>query len=327
VKAADWQGNLGDFEKAEASETTVGELWGWACSDQRHEFHQALAAIAGATSGLHTQRPTDSRLDALATRPGTVAWSRAILAMRDGRPVHAVDGAALHRDDGYLGWLQTQGTPPGGSWEIHGADPWLKHPFGQSIYFESPEAAARAVPVLDHACRIISAWRPALASEMMRICKAVQFVRDPSAHPDKIVSFSDNSVPGALFVSVYRGDSLIDPYDLADSLIHESRHQKLYLLERVTPLVAPTTQKVMSPWREELRPPSGLFHAVFVFIELRRFWRHVLANGGVQIKARATSQLDDTQRNLAAGFATLAQCPLTKAGRDLAAVLEAEMAH
>ena len=75
---------------------------------------------------------------------------------------------------------------------------------------------------------------------MRLACRAIQFVRDPLAHPEKIVSFSDNSVPGARYGSVWQGDRLIDPYDLADSLVHEHRHQKLYLLERLAPTVEAT---------------------------------------------------------------------------------------
>src|SRR3546814_11828905 len=100
-------------------------------------------------------------------------------------------------------------------------------------------------------------WRPALAIELRQACRAIQFVRDPLAHPEKIVSFSDNSVPGALYVSVWQGDRLIDPYDLADSLVHEYRHQKLYLLERIAPTVQMTDVAVVSPWREDLRPPRS----------------------------------------------------------------------
>jgi len=97
---------------------------------------------------------------------------------------------------------------------------------GPAIYFENEEVAAQARPVVAQALEIIERWRPALASEIRKACRAIQFVRDPTAHPDKIVSFSDNVVPGALFVSVIQEGGLIDPYDLADSLVHEHRHQK-----------------------------------------------------------------------------------------------------
>src|SRR3546814_20739075 len=122
-------------------------------------------------------------------------------------------------------------------------------------------------------------WRPALAIELRQACRAIQFVRDPLAHPEKIVSFSDNSVPGALYVSVWQGDRLIDPYDLADSLVHEYRHQKLYLLEPIALTVQMTDVAVVSPWPEALRPPSGLLPAVFYFFELRRFCTNVMVTG------------------------------------------------
>jgi len=154
-------------------------------------------------------------------------------------------------------------------------------------------------------------------------CGAIQFIRDPLAHPDKIVSFSDNSVPGALYVSVLQGDDPIDAYDLADSLLHEHRHQKLYLLERLAPTVASTAALVSSPWREDLRPPSGLLHAVFVFVELRRFWLHVRDEGPARLHNRAINQLRDTEENLRDAFVTLDSCPLTPLGRELVAVLKA----
>src|SRR3546814_2339556 len=89
-------------------------------------------------------------------------------------------------------------------------------------------------------------------------CGAIQFIRDPLAHPDKIVSFSDNSVPGALYVSVLQGDDPIDAYDLADSLLHEHRHQKLYLLERLAPTVARSEEHT-----SELQSLMRISYAVF----------------------------------------------------------------
>ncbi len=56
--------------------------------------------------------------------------------------------------------------------------------------------------------------------------------------------------------------------------MHGYRHQKLYLLERRHP----TTRLgaiFVSRWREDLRPASGLVHAIYMFVELRRFSLHV----------------------------------------------------
>lgn len=135
------------------------------------------------------------------------------------------------------------------------------------------------------------------------------------------MSFSDDSVPGALFVSIVQGGLPVDPFDLADSLIHEYRHQKLYLFERRHPTTRPGAL-VVSPWREDPRPASGLLHAAFVFAELRRFWEHVRDDGPPRLHNRAVAQLEDTERNLQQAFETLRGCDLTAAGRSLADVLE-----
>ncbi|MFN3465006.1 MAG: aKG-HExxH-type peptide beta-hydroxylase [Terricaulis sp.] len=204
----------------------------------------------------------------------------------------------------------------------HPGDMWLRYPFGGAIFFESDEIVALAEPLVAEALFIIEQWRPKLAGEIRRASRTIVFVRDLTAHPEKIVSFSDNSVPGALFVSVSQGDRLIDPYDLADSIIHEHRHQKLYLLERFAPMMRSSSDLVISPWREDLRPPSGLLHALFVFVELRRFWLHVREEGPERLRQRAIDQIEDTDRNLDRAFATLATCPLSETGRDLALCLD-----
>ena len=67
------------------------------------------------------------------------------------------------------------------------------------IYFEEEEVAARGRLLVEQALQIVDRWRPALGVELGTASRTVQFVRDPLANPKKIVSFSDNSVPGALY--------------------------------------------------------------------------------------------------------------------------------
>lgn len=322
--------DLGEFECAETSTEAVTDLWVSAISDQSAGLRRALLCLQGSVSSpgesatLRALLDSPSAIDLLAQRPGAIAWSNAMLAIDADRPVSAVDGSTLDRDAGYAHWMlvRLQGSAEQ-SPEVHASDPWLRRPFGNAIYFEDQNVLPAAALRLHEALEILHAWRPAVAQELKRICRAVQFIRDPAADPDKIVSFSDNAVPGALYVSVMQRASLIDAYDLADSLLHEYRHQKLYLLERLAPVVEPTNRKVVSPWRQDLRPPSGLFHAVFVFVELRRFWKHVRSLNLERLNTRAENQLMDTDARLSEGFLTLAGCPLTATGRSLAAVLEA----
>ena len=322
--------DLKAFECAETSGEIVKSLWESAILEQSSELQRALLLLEGSDSGSEectgakALLESPSTINILAQRPGVIAWSNAMLTIAAGRPVSSVDGNPLSWDDGYIHWMlaRVQGSLEQ-SPEVHANDPWLRRPFGNAIYFEDQDILSAVEPLLDEALDILHAWRPAIARELRGICRAVQFIRDPAADPEKIVSFSDNAVPGTLYVSVMQGGKLIDAYDLADSLLHEYRHQKLYLLERLAPMVEPTNLKVDSPWREDLRPPSGLFHAVFVFVELRRFWKYVRSLELDRMKMRAENQLMDTDARLKEAFRTLAGCPLTATGRALAAVLRA----
>ncbi|HEX8226005.1 MAG TPA: cyclophane-forming radical SAM/SPASM peptide maturase YhhB [Allosphingosinicella sp.] len=322
--------DLARFELAETASSVMAELWAEACAANEAGLEASLAHVVDAKLGSPGLRErivslTSEEKRILAGNPGLAAWQKAFLAVRDGRAVFDVDGVPLTPDPGYLESVLARPTAQSGL-RVGEEDDWLRMPFGASIEFEGPEVTARAEPVVEEALRIVREWRPTLYDEMSAICRAVQFVRDPTAHPEKIVSFSDNSVPGALFVSVVQGEGIIDPYDLADSLIHEHRHQKLYLLERRFQMTEPGGL-VVSPWREDLRPASGVLHAVFVFVELRRFWEHVRDRGPERLRKRAVNQLADTDRNLAEAFATLRSCPLTPVGQALASLLESEAAH
>ena len=305
--------DLDAFELAETSAAIMANLH----SDALAEDAAGLTEALGILNFPLAQEAGEMR--ALARRAGTVAWQRAVRAASSGRVVHDVDGAPIAVDVNYLEMIASR--PPTDGLEVGCDDPWLCKPFGAGIEFEPEDVAISGRAIVAQALEIVAAWRPALALELRNICSAVQFVRDPSAHPNKIVSFSDNSVPGAMFVSVRLAGGFIDPYDMADSLVHEYRHQKLYLFERRHPTTHPGAL-IVSPWREDLRPASGLLHAIFVFVELRRFWEHVRDEGPPRLHNRAVAQLEDTEANLSQAFETLRGCDLTQAGRALAELLE-----
>jgi uncharacterized protein len=320
---------LADFELAERAGPIIEELWNEARAENEAAFDTIVSDIERGVNGSDRLGTLVRELSPETKRhltgdPGLVAWQRAYLAQSNGRTLFDIDGKPLTADLAYLEEKLKHASR--GGLAIGENDRWLREPFGTSILFEDAEVSTRARPVVAEALEILRIWRPALYEEMQTICRAVQFVRDPTAHPEKIVSFSDNSVPGALFVSVTQGDRIIDPYDLADSLVHEHRHQKLYLFERRHPTSQPG-ELVVSPWREDLRPPSGLLHAVFVFVELRRLWEHIRDHGPERMHRRALNQLADTESNLAQAYETLRSCPLTPAGRALAVLLEEEAAH
>lgn len=315
--------DLCSYELAETSTESVKWLASSAEDEALSKFRSVLGLFEGNELANKFSSLPDSTCKYLAIHPGTIAWVNALISKKNGGSLYSVDGKELIVSSDYLIFLDLflNSMPNKKSFDISFDDKWLRAPFGDAIYFEDEAWTKEGSIIVEEALAIINAWRPLLAKEMLSICKSVQFVRDPKADPSKIVSFSDNAVPGALYVSIYQDGKLIDPYDLADSLIHEYRHQKLYLLERHAPTVISTNKLVVSPWREDLRPPSGLFHAIFVFVELRRFWVYVFENGPMKIKSRARNQISDTSEHLEQAFLTLMDCPLTDVGRSLANVL------
>ena len=311
------------FERAESASDVMHELLARMHEDARREFIETVAHIDSTQEpSVHTILNSPLHIQAkLAMRPGAIAWRRVMAAQLAGRCVRDVDGEMITADSSYLKYLVSVSSDES-KLIVGERDPWLRAPFGAAIIFERAAVVTKAQGLVDDALSIIQRWRPDLGKEMRNACRVIQLIRDPSAASDKIVSFSDNSVPGALYVSVVQGVGLIDPYDLADSLIHEHRHQKLYLLEKLFPLTETTDMLIESPWREDRRPPIGLIHAVFVFVELQRFWMFVYGHGPVRLKERAFRQLYDTNKRLANAFVTLKECPLTDAGKSLVSVLQ-----
>jgi len=315
--------DLAKFEKAETSNSYLNWLCVNAKNNAVQRLRKSLFYLQSDIRANELGNLNEAIFERIAFHPGTLAWSSAVIAEKEGHTLLSVDGKAIPISPDYLDVLLDQANLQSdhSTLDVGRNDFWLRAPFGDAIIFEDDKLAEIGRLLVDQAMDIVRAWRPMLAAEMLAICSAIQFVNDPSADPHKIVSFSDNSVPGALYISISQGDSLIDPYDLADSLIHEHRHQKLYLLERLVSTVERTSIRVASPWRDDLRPPSGLLHAVFVFVELRRFWLHVLDHGPTKLKARALNQIANTNLHLKQAFATLKECPLTEIGLRLVDVL------
>jgi uncharacterized protein len=257
----------------------------------------------------------------IAIQPAVVTWTDVMQKDMSGIQVHDISGEIILPEPFYITKI-ADSTDSLKDWpKIQRDDRWLRMPFADKIYFEDQAAAERGVNVLAKAFLLISQWKPLLLEEMRLISPEIQYIRDLSAHPDKVVSFSDNSVPGALYVQLMRGNDLIAAEDLADSIIHEHRHQKLYMLQRVAPIVNADFPLVASPWREELRPPSGLFHALFVFIELLDFWSFLEHYTDSKLQLKALSETQRISSQLQTGFNLLEQCDLTPYGRQILGIL------
>lgn len=70
-----------------------------------------------------------------------------------------------------------------------------------------------------------------------------------------------------------------NPYWIAEMIIHEFNHHKLFLLEEVCPLFKTENYECIhySPLRDELRSQQGVYHALFVLSEIVKFWSKAYA--------------------------------------------------
>lgn len=315
---------LHDFEAPETSAPLLADLEDLWRASAVAEFVAAVDAAVSVKPALAGVVPALSSnvLGRLATLPSVVAWTNVMRATARGEVVHAINGSALHPDPEYVYDIVAR-MKHLATIRIHAEDRWLREPFGDKILFESQEMAERGAPIVERAFELIESWRPSLVDEIHRLSPELQFIKDPTAHPDKAVSFSDNSVPGALYATLRLRGEFVDPYDLADAIIHEHRHQKLYLLQRRATFFTHDWPLVASPWREDPRPPSGLLHAVFVFVHLVSFWNQAVVSGTPHIRPRALAEVAINTERLRRAFAILDATALTTEGTRLLSVLRA----
>lgn len=125
----------------------------------------------------------------------------------------------------------------------------------------------------------IEAYSQGLANELAEFVSAVALLEP--GHIDGYPSGSSSFYPGAVFVT-----NAQDPDMLAELLLHECGHTKLFLLQREELLLDAEVHgngwekaAYYSPWRDALRPLQGILHGLFVFTEVAGYWHWRLAEG------------------------------------------------
>lgn len=97
----------------------------------------------------------------------------------------------------------------------------------------------------------------------------------PLIPPDGALPSSSNSSIDTMF-----WHSITDnPMLMAEIIVHELSHQKLFRLQDIDPLIDPNLHgsawdscTIYSPWRDDPRPINGVFHGFVVFTEACNFW-------------------------------------------------------
>ena len=140
------------------------------------------------------------------------------------------------------------------------------------------------VETLEETLRLIRAFGPEIHHQMGRYLRTIAF-KSPGA--GGIFNTSCSRLPGA---SIFTASP--HPLVLADDLIHEFHHNRLFALEEKFAFLTedlsqsrPTT--FYSPWRDDPRPIYGLFHAAFVFERVHAFSIAAIVSGQLNEMDRA----------------------------------------
>lgn len=211
--------------------------------------------------------------------PAVHAWIRAMSGQSVGLPISNIDGKELPLDVDYFYDFYREVVSNSKELLLGSNDRWIRLVMGSNIVLDHPSSVLKTgLECLKKALQILQEYDQKLYEEFLGVNRVVQIVKDSSAHPDKDVSFSDETVPGAIFLSAWDSKGLIDPYIITASLIHEHLHQKLYLLMNRFEMFVDQTTLIYSPWPKVSRPPHGVLHAVYVFTFVAKFWNSMLQN-------------------------------------------------
>ena len=103
---------------------------------------------------------------------------------------------------------------------------------------------------------------PSLAESIGSVVKAIHPVCSPRGYD---VSHSTPELPFSIFLSVPDNDERDAMLRVAEALIHESMHLQLTLVDCIDPLAVDGLASGYSPWKDEVRPVTGLLHGLYVF--------------------------------------------------------------
>jgi hypothetical protein len=207
----------------------------------------------------------------------------------------------------------------------------------EAVYFRPDGQPFEPAVLSDSAGR--ESWMRSVAGGLAALCK---YQPDVAVFYPKFVEYHVPLHPGspskgAFGISVTSRDapgvigfSEMLPLAQAETLVHECRHNILYAIQELDPLVQPgQLETVQSPWRPDPRPLSGLLHGAFVFDGVCRLYRAMTADPSLSPRnlRAAVKRLVEQSGLLARAAESLGRAStFTAVGQRLAALL-AELAR
>ena len=179
----------------------------------------------------------------------------------------------------------------------------------------SKELIAQQVDMIEKALAYIKVFDHSIE----RYFKEIPNYFVPIQAPEGALPSSSNSSIDTMFWYSVTDQPLL----MAEMIIHEYSHQRLFRLQDIDPLIDPEIHgsgwercEIYSPWRDDPRPINGVFHGFVVFTEASRFWMALIKNGGLN-----DSDIDISKRRMAMlvlqlnhARESLRQCTFTSQG-------------
>ena len=141
------------------------------------------------------------------------------------------------------------------------------------------EANKEWASVFQQAVQILYNQSPAIAQDCLKLSPAVLALHTGGT------SFGSSSPQEAMGLIFLPG--VDDAYDVAECLLHETLHQKLFRVEEGAPLfdaVRGDDEIYYSPWRSDARPLRMLMHGAYVFTGVSHLWKGIHASQSNEIE-------------------------------------------
>lgn len=128
------------------------------------------------------------------------------------------------------------------------------------------EAVSAWKGVLEHAVELVRDTRPGTAEDTVKLCKSVLPLH---AGETGYGSSSREEILGLVHLPAVES-----PLDVAECLVHEGLHQRLFRAEAGSRLIENEGDDEIyySPWRSDGRPLRMLLHGAFVFVGVSELW-------------------------------------------------------
>ncbi len=178
---------------------------------------------------------------------------------------------------------------------------------------------AEKVEKINGALNILGEVKP-LQSLIFQLVKSVQIIE--SENPETDISYSHPDIPFSIFFSLCQDNFVISNLRVAESILHESMHLYLTLIENVIPMIKKNDRHLFySPWRNEERPLRGVLHGLFVFRAILDFYTAIAKSFGAENRDYILIRVSEIKREFSRITAFPQSEGLTLAGQKLSSML------